>query len=250
MISPKVKKRFPELDNLVKAGLLMEIEKDKFNELQNQKYPSSAQYWLPIVWASKQVKKARENNVLESDGDAKSIADELTKFKNSCGILLDYDWISVPLVYTQVVTLAVYSYFLTTLISRQTLEVNKENVIDLIFPIFTLLEYFFYVGWLKVAESMINPFGEDDDDFEVMWLIDRNLQVSYTIMDQLQSNFPPLQRDMYWESIPPQLPTTEIAGKYMNERPLESTRNTKVTRRSGIYIFLFLIFITIFCTLV
>ncbi len=32
-----------------------------------------------------------------------------------------------------------------------------------------------------MAEQLINPFGEDDDDFETNWLIDRNFQVLFTI---------------------------------------------------------------------
>lgn len=90
------------------------------------------------------------------------------------------------------VTLAVYSFFITTVMGRQWLDKPMKslanvkqsdsnpanyNYIDLYFPVFTTLQFFFYMGWLKVAESLINPFGEDDDDFEVNWIVDRNVQV-------------------------------------------------------------------------
>uniref|UniRef100_A0A8R1EFL1 Bestrophin homolog n=1 Tax=Caenorhabditis japonica TaxID=281687 RepID=A0A8R1EFL1_CAEJA len=31
------------------------------------------------------------------------------------------------------------------------------------------------MGWFKVGEGLLNPWGEDDDDFETNMLIDRNL---------------------------------------------------------------------------
>ena len=50
--------------------------------------------------------------------------------------------------------------------------------LDLFYPVFLTLQFAFFVGWLKVAETLINSFGEDDDDFELNRLIDRHVQVA------------------------------------------------------------------------
>lgn len=185
-ISPRVKKRFPTLHHLVEAGLLIENERLIIEDL-NVKFPRHSKHWLPIVWAASIVTRARKEGRIRDDFAVKTIIDELNKFRGQCGLLISYDTISIPLVYTQVVTLAVYSYFITSVIGQQWID-NKSvegstytNKVDMYFPIFTTLQFFFYMGWLKVAEQLINPFGEDDDDFEVNWIVDRNLQVSYII---------------------------------------------------------------------
>ncbi|XP_073965105.1 bestrophin 1 isoform X2 [Choristoneura fumiferana] len=239
MISPRVKKRFPTLDNFVEAGLLLENEKVIMENL-NDKFPKPSKHWMPIVWAASIVTRARKEGRVRDDFAVKTIVDELNKFRGQAGLLLSYDTISVPLVYTQVVTIAVYSYFITSALGSQwvdnKLHTTSDSVyivnIDLYFPIFSTLEFFFYMGWLKVAESLINPFGEDDDDFEVNWLIDRDLQVSYMIVDEMHHEHPELIKDQYWDEVfPSELPYTIATENNREEHPEPSTARVAVPPR-------------------
>lgn len=241
-VSPRVKKRFPTLQHLVEAGLMVENEKHVMEQFNTQ-FTNYSKHWMPIVWAASIVTKARKEGLIRDDFAVKTIIDELNNFRAKTGTLIMYDTISVPLVYTQVVTLAVYTYFMTAVMAQQWTEkkplsgdgvpAGYFNMIDMYFPVFTTLQFFFYMGWLKVAESLINPFGEDDDDFEVSWMIDRNLQVSYMIVDEMHHNHPNLVRDQYWDQVfPDSLPYTLETKPFRERQPMPSTANIEIPKSS------------------
>ncbi|MEQ2219350.1 Bestrophin-3, partial [Xenoophorus captivus] len=166
---------------------------------------------------------------LQKSGDKQLFplcAQEMNLFRTWCATLFGYDWVGVPLVYTQVVTLAVYTFFFACLIGRQFLDPARGHAghdLDLYIPVFTLLQFFFYCGWLKVAEQLINPFGEDDDDFEANWIIDRNLQVSLLAVDEMHMNLPHMTKDVYWNDSDARPPYTLAAADYCIPSFLGST---------------------------
>ena len=79
--------------------------------------------------------------------------------------------------------MTVYSYFIANLMGMQYTGKKEE---DYYFPMFSSLQFIFYVGWLKVACTLINPFGEDDDDFDTNYMVDRNLQFVFLLIDQVR----------------------------------------------------------------
>ncbi|XP_035393786.1 bestrophin-4 [Cygnus atratus] len=206
-VSTRVLKRFPTMDHVVEAGFMTQDERKKFESLHSD----FNKYWVPCVWFTNLAAQARRDGRIRDDVALRLLMDELNAYRAKCSMLFHYDWISIPLVYTQVVTIAVYSFFAFCLIGRQflePLEPGQEGDLDMYVPLSTLLQFFFYAGWLKVAEQIINPFGEDDDDFETNKLIDRNLQVSLLSVDDMYQNLPPAAKDKYWNESTAQPPYT------------------------------------------
>ncbi|XP_055349586.1 bestrophin-2-like isoform X2 [Paramacrobiotus metropolitanus] len=213
-VSIVAKKRFPTLEHLCEVGLMTQEEVDLYEQV-NIPY---AKFWVPMLWFTELLKVAKKEGLMDdkSGVSTKHVMEEIANFRTNQWRIWSFDWVSVPLVYTQVVTLATYGYFFCCLFSRQFLDPSQgyeHFYVDFYFPVFTFLQFFFYVGWLKVAESLINPWGEDDDDFEVNWFIDRHVQVAFLTVDEKFAQMPTIGKDRYWN-------TTEVKVPYTNKRDL------------------------------
>jgi hypothetical protein len=99
--------------------------------------------------------------------------------------IFNYGWVNFPLGYTQVATFAVYAYFFVGLFAGQFLvpspglqdnttfpnlhvsfsseDPYMKHTPDMYIPIFSIIEFICYMGWIKVAECLLNPWGDDDE---------------------------------------------------------------------------------------
>ncbi|KAK6751368.1 hypothetical protein RB195_003008 [Necator americanus] len=176
-ISMKVRRRFPNLESLVTAGFLHEGEKndlEKINIVYNK-------YWAPINWALTLCYRAHKDGHLSAPPSLNTCINEIKTFRTNLALLCNFDWVPVPIAYPQVVFLAVRVYFLICMVSRQYIlgdtAPNKS----------------------VVAEALLNPLGEDDDDFECNFLIDKNIATGLSIVDETYDYAPELLPDRFMD---------------------------------------------------
>uniref|UniRef100_A0A5S6PHY5 Bestrophin homolog n=1 Tax=Brugia malayi TaxID=6279 RepID=A0A5S6PHY5_BRUMA len=168
-ISIRVRKRFPTYDSIIKTGFMSENEYEILKSTQ----PDFDKYWVPINWIYALIFRGRKSGKIISDAIACKLCDEVRSFRHHLQILCNYNWVPIPLAYPQ---------------------------IDLLLPCVTMMEFIIFVGWMKVAEGLLNPFGEDDDDFESNFLIDKNLAVSLCIVDDASNDAPEMEKDRFWSN--------------------------------------------------
>ncbi|KAM5264968.1 LOW QUALITY PROTEIN: bestrophin-4 [Hipposideros larvatus] len=218
-VSTCVLKRFPTMEQLIPASFMSQEERKKFESLKS----NFNKYWVPCVWFTNLVAQARRDE----------IRDDI-----ALCLLLEYS--------TTVMTIAVYSYFALSLVGHQFVEPEAGAAkpqeplkpgqepgpalgnMDMYVPLTILLQFFFHAGWLKVAKQIINPFGEDDDDFETNQLIWHNLQISRGL-EQLVGLFLPAsfqsqcgeERGIFVTCCPPQVSLLSVDDMYQNPPPAE-----------------------------
>ncbi|KAF6767770.1 hypothetical protein AHF37_09111 [Paragonimus kellicotti] len=148
-ISSRARLRFPTEEHLVSSGLMTQEE---FNVYKTTPPIEYSLYFAPLVWAMDIITQARREGHIRFDRAVEILTEEITAFRGKLGTIFAYDWVNPPLVYTQTATVVVYTYFISCLFSWQYLDPSKGYSgyeVDIYVPIFGLLRFFFYVGWLK-----------------------------------------------------------------------------------------------------
>uniref|UniRef100_A0A0V0J4F4 Bestrophin homolog n=1 Tax=Schistocephalus solidus TaxID=70667 RepID=A0A0V0J4F4_SCHSO len=202
-IAPNVKEIYQSATSFVSSGFMTERELEFFGQVD----PRFSPFYIPLMWSITVLKQAHANGFIAHEHYLIALIDEIRKFRRRLFALTNYERVPIPLVYTQVVNIGVYAFVIVSLISGQFAKVLPEIPVNLTVnmsapqlqlnsseateppvpilyvPIFSLLQVAVYLGWLKVAQSLLNPFGDDDEDFDLIPLMDRNLTISLWMVD-------------------------------------------------------------------
>ncbi|ETN70363.1 Bestrophin [Necator americanus] len=193
-VAAGVRRRFPTMNHLVTAGLMTEKELDEFDSVVS----NNPKYWVPMHWLFSLIRVAKEEGKIPGEIVYVDLMEKIRQYRVQVLSLTLYDWVPVPLVYTQVVHLAVRSYFAVGLLGRQYLQpgpnrnisIDSAKTIDLYVPVMSILQFIFFVGWMKVGLNVV------DNNYD---------------------KFPNLVRDQFWEdTIPEPLYTAESAQRPIN----------------------------------
>ena len=106
--------------------------------------------------------------------------------------------------------MAVYTYFAISLVGCQLVQVSKEvspgvftsedpEDLNVGLPLFLIFEFLFYMGWLKVASNLYNPFGDDDEDLALMDLLNGHIKICMKIIDVDKDDIPEVLEDEFWK---------------------------------------------------
>jgi len=163
--SEALEEQFPDSEALFSAGLATRKEL----QLLESEADLGRVWHVPISWAMIMIRRAKEAGV--EVAEKKEMINTLSKFQLGLEKIDSYQHGQLPPLYRQVVKFAVYSYFAVALFSEQ----EVTNIPHIGVPIFLILKFIFFFGWLEVAKAIDDPWdGNDHEDFKIRELVSRH----------------------------------------------------------------------------
>uniref|UniRef100_A0A1I8H6U5 CCHC-type domain-containing protein n=1 Tax=Macrostomum lignano TaxID=282301 RepID=A0A1I8H6U5_9PLAT len=181
----------------------------------------SIEYELPLHWASAVAWQAAREGFVHGHEGYETIVRVLCDWMSLLGAISKYANKNLPLVYTQVVIIAVYTWFFIEVVASQNLMqphvanltsslvfANSSSDIasasgvevpetdhglphsrlysmqywtDFYVPIFALVKLLFVLGWFKVAFLLMDPYGDDLDGLPFSDVLNSNLRRGRTM---------------------------------------------------------------------
>jgi len=170
------------LESIEEAGLLLKHEKEILYQVEAQ--DGASKMCLTVTnWALLLIKEGRDAGYFESASDANRLFDPVFAFKKSLSSVLKFQSTPIPLSFIQAVTLMVNIFAVVSLMGKQFFDFNRKLlVVDCYLPILPAMQYLAYVSWLRLGEVSVNPFGDDDDDFDIIALFDNHIKRASDIL--------------------------------------------------------------------
>jgi len=163
--SEALQEQFPDSEAIFRTGLATREEL----QLLEAEADLGRVWHVPISWAMIMIRRAKEVGV--EVAEKKEMINTLSKFQLGLERVDSYHHGQLPPLYRQVVKSALYSYFAVALFSEQ----EVTNIPHIWVPIFLILKFIFFFGWLEVAKAIDDPWdGNDHEDFKVRELVSRH----------------------------------------------------------------------------
>lgn len=173
-LSPDFSDKYPTLNSLVEIDLLTYDEKLRLKRCIISKV-NDCSYWTPYVWFQALIYQQYELGEIKSELLFNHVLQTAENYIHGLGNILLTSDVSIPLDYTQVVTLLVWCCWLIGIFSCHTC--SKEMKTNLPVPIFPFFISTILIGWLNGTIPLLFPFATRSHGFDLISIFQRNLRI-------------------------------------------------------------------------
>lgn len=175
MICKPLRKRYPTMMSLQASGFLSAKERVYLEGIEDRGERNT----LPLIvsnWLIIFLKEVNRRDYFGRPTDCEKHIDAVLALKKNGGSVIKFATNNIPVALIQSVTIAIYCFGFVSVIGHQFSEKSVyTRIISGYFPFLYAMPYFLYYAWLKVGRIAADPFGEDEDDIDIVDLFQKHV---------------------------------------------------------------------------